>query len=171
MPIAVFTAFGLILLSCGAAPNDPGRTYYSDYHFSIVFPPGWHVDVDRSEQVVEAWEGFANNDDMFEENMSVTYERLTKTTSLESYYREVNHNTGLEFANWRIENQGEITLDGQSAKATRATFTLDEGMLRMIGYVTIKGDHAITIACLMEPQNYGKYQPIFKQAVHSLRFE
>ncbi|MCP4581178.1 MAG: DUF1795 domain-containing protein [candidate division Zixibacteria bacterium] len=169
--IAMIAAGGLIFLSCGAAINEPGRTYYSDYHFSIVFPPGWQVEQEPSELMVEAWEDYVNDDDMFEENMNITYEKLTKKTTLEAYYSEVNRNSRMDLANFVVEKEGEITIDGQPARAIRSTFTMAEGALRMIGYVTIKDDHALTISCLMEPAKYSHYHEIFKAAVHSIKFE
>ncbi|MCP4581174.1 MAG: hypothetical protein GY839_06115 [candidate division Zixibacteria bacterium] len=84
IPIALFVICGLVLLSCGATQNEPGRTYYSDYHFSIVFPSGWQVEQEPSELMVEAWEDYVNDNDMFEENMNITYEKLTEKTSLAS---------------------------------------------------------------------------------------
>jgi len=169
MACAVLVVAGITILTCGL--GESRRYYNSEYHFSIKFPSGWHIDVDPYENMVSAWEDFVNDNDMFEENMTITYEELQSKTGLEAYFTEVNYNTGRDLANFRIENQGAITLDGQPARAIRSSFTMAEGDLKMIGYCVIKDKHALTITCMVEPRNYTKYQPIFKETVHSLRFE
>ena len=169
MACCITAITGFVLLACGM--GESGRYYNSEYHFSIKFPSGCHIDVDPDGNSVSAWGDFANDNDMYEENMTITYEELESKTGLESYFTEVNYNTGRDLANFRIENQGAITLDGQPARAIRSSFTMAEGNLKMLGWCTIKDKHALTIACIMEPGNYTKYQPIFKEAVHSLRFE
>jgi len=169
MAYCTLAVVGLMFLACGM--GESGRYYNSEYHFSIKFPSGWHIKTNPDENLVACWEDFANDKDRFEENIAITYERLVSKTGLEAFFTEVSYNTGRDLANFRIENQGTITLDGQPARAVRSSFTMAEGELKMLAYCVIKDKHALTISCLVEPHNYTKYQPIFKETVHSLRFE
>jgi hypothetical protein len=171
IPIAMAVTCGLILLSCGAAPNEPGRYYSPDYHFSIKYPPGWQISIEPLESTVSFWEEYKNDRDMYQEAITVTYQELILKTSVETYYYHVIQSTYKEMIGWRIESEGDVTLDGQPAKAVRGTLTFEGYPLKVIGYVVIKGKHALTIACFMEPEKYDQYHGIFKDAVRSIRFE
>ena len=154
--------------ACESGSSKKHGEYYSkEEGFYISFPTGWKVE--KEGNTITAFSPYTDEDDVFCEAISISTDN-SYDYAINDYFE---HNVAVmrrEVYDFHEEERGETMINNVRAKWIVFTYSMPEGVVKVLGYSVIIGDRAYLITCDAEPQTFSDYRNVFEKAVKSMRF-
>lgn len=153
--------------------TEPGCYHNKEKGFLITFPKEWNIEEGdgETEPIVEAVSPWEDDEDRFSEYVSVDIEELAEKMSLEDYFLQLRKEQSLDFPYFEEHDRGDVAINNRDAKWILFDVGSSEGIVRVLGFVLIKGKRGYLISCVAEGSKYDSYAETFEEIAYSFRLE
>ena len=167
-----------IILSCGE--KERWETYHSDlYGYSLDVPPGWQtIDtldaqspyLDRNFGVTlyspaEDWT------DVYTEHVSIEILTFGPEVSASDWIRSFVEDFQQEYPQSRVLDKGDASIDNRLFRWLDVRGGIDLANRDYLVYLVANGKRVFVLTCYSRPDAFESYRQVFKQTVHSFRFD
>jgi hypothetical protein len=161
-----------VMLSGCVTPEEPGRYYNRDLGFSIVFPDGWEIRTMENGWITLAVTEIEGPDDPWQEAVVVDVYETPGGFDLDSIFNDEVNKMVRRAEDFREEDRGEITIDGERARWILYTDRFAEvGDMMVLEYFLVRGRRAYILSVDAALGSFSDYEEVFISSVRSFRFE
>ncbi|HSG28428.1 MAG TPA: hypothetical protein VLA34_08100 [Candidatus Krumholzibacterium sp.] len=167
-------ALFFILHGCtGGGEAPPGAYTSAEFGFSIVFPEGWEVEEPGGGElpVVAASLIPKGEPGIMLAYVAVEIDDLDDAVTLEEYAGRIRSEQSRDAKYFSEHEYGEIRIDGRKARYLFIDVDWEDSTLRLLGYILVDKRKGYLITCGAIPDEFERYQAIFRQTARSFRIE